>query len=288
VLIIIATGIATGCVYALVGVGFSLIYRTTGIVNFAQGVFVALGGMSAYWLLEVVGLPYPLALVVALGFSVAAGLLLWTLVVVPIWTRRSDQISVMMACLVVAGLITILLQKWLGTQPRTLPEWMPGVRFEIPGGSITAQYALMIVATLALVAGVGAFLKWSTLGRAMRACAASRETSALLGISPERIGALAMAATAGLGGLGGILIAPAQYTSTDATTYGIFGFVAAVLGGFGTLRGPLLGGVLVGVLQALVGRYSSAEYQTVTVFVLLLLLLTFRPRGLLGSEWAAH
>jgi branched-chain amino acid transport system permease protein len=97
-----------------------------------------------------------------------------------------------------------------------------------------------------------------------------------------------MAATAGLGGLGGILIAPAQYTSTDATTYGIFGFVAAVLGGFGTLRGPLIGGILVGVLQALVGRYLSAEYETVMVFVLLLVLLTVRPRGLLGSEWAAH
>jgi branched-subunit amino acid ABC-type transport system permease component len=201
--IIVATGIATGCVYALVGVGFSLIYRTTGIVNFAQGVFVALGGMSAFWLLSVVKLPYPVALLGSLAITVAAGLLLWVLVVLPIWRRRSDQISVMMASLVVAGLITILLQKWLGTQPRTLPEWLPGVRIELPGGSITGQYALMIVATLALVAGVGAFLKWSTLGRAMRACAASRETSALLGISPERIGALSMAATAGLGGLGG-------------------------------------------------------------------------------------
>src|SRR5918911_1152958 len=146
--IILATGIATGCVYALVGIGFSLIYRTTGIVNFAQGVFVALGGMTAYWLLE--------------------------------------------------------------------------VRLELPGGGITGQYALMILATLAIVAGVGAFLKWSTLGRAMRACAASRETSQLLGISPEWIGAVSMTATAALGGLGGILIAPAQYTSSDATTYGIF------------------------------------------------------------------
>jgi branched-chain amino acid transport system permease protein len=286
--IIVATGIATGCVYALVGVGFSLIYRTTGIVNFAQGVFVALGGMVAFWLLQEVQLPYPLALLLSLGVTVVAGLLLWVLVVLPIWRRQSDQISVMMACLVVAGLVTILIQKWLGTQPRTLPEWLPGVRVELPGGSITGQYAIVIVATLALVAGVGAFLQFSTLGRAMRACAASRETSALLGISPERIGALSMAATAGLGGLGGILIAPAQYTSSDATTYGIFGFVAAVLGGFGTLRGPLIGGILVGVLQALVGRYLSAEYETVMVFMLLLVLLTVRPRGLLGSEWAAH
>ena len=286
--IIIASGIATGCVYALVGVGISLIYRNTGIVNFAQGVFVALGGMAAFWLLDVVQLPYPVALLVSLALTVVAGLLLWVLVVLPIWSRRSDQISVMMACLVVAGLITILIQKWLGTQPRTLPEWLPGVRVDLPGGSITGQYLIMVGATLALVAATGAFLQFSTLGRAMRACAASRETSALLGISPEWIGALSMAATAGLGGLGGILIAPAQYTSSDATAYGIFGFVAAVLGGFGTLRGPLIGGSMVGVLQAVVGRYLSAEYETVMVFVLLLLLLTVRPKGLLGGEWAAH
>lgn len=286
--LILAVGIATGCVYALVGVGYSLIYRTTGIVNFAQGSFVALGGMSAYWLLEVVRLPYPLALLLAVVMATLSGLVLWILIVLPIWRRRSDQVSVMMATLVVAGLAGALLQKWLGTEPRSLPDWLPGVRINLPGATVTGQFALVIVATVLLVAAVGAFLQYSTLGRSMRACAASRDTSALLGISPERIGTFSMAATAAIGGLGGILIAPAQYTSTDATTYGIFGFVAAVLGGFGTLRGPVVGGIMVGLLQAFVGRYLSAQYETVMVFALLLVLLALRPQGLLGGRWSDH
>jgi branched-chain amino acid transport system permease protein len=244
--------------------------------------------MSAYWMLEVVHLPYVVSLVLAVLLSALAGLVIWVLVVLPLWRRRSEQVSVMIALLVVAGLASALLQKWLGTQPRSLPDWLPGVRLDLPGGSISGQFGVVILVTLMLIAGIGAFLRWSTLGRSMRACAASRETAALLGISPERIGALSMAATAALGGLAGILIAPAQYTSTDATTYGIFGFVAAVLGGFGTLRGPLIGGLVVGILQALVGRYAAAEYETVTVFALMLVLLTFRPQGILGGQWSEH
>jgi branched-chain amino acid transport system permease protein len=286
--IVVAIGIATGCVYALVGIGFSLIYRTTGIVNFAQGVFVALGGMSAYWMASVKQVPYALALIAAVLLSALAGLALWVLVVLPLWRRGAEQVSVLMATLVAAALATALLQKWLGSQPRTLPEWISGLRLKVPGGSITGQYALVVIATLVLVAVLAAFLRWSTLGRSMRACAASRETAALLGISAERIGALAMMLSAALGGLGGIMIAPAQYTSTDATVYGIFGFVAAVLGGFGTLSGPLIGGIAVGLVQSFIGRYGNVEYETLTVFGLLLVLMTFRPQGILGSKWSDH
>lgn len=286
--IVIAIGIATGCVYALVGIGFSLIYRTTGIVNFAQGVFVALGGMSAYWLTSVREWPYALALFAAVGLSALAGLVLWLLVILPLWRRGAEQVSVLMATLVAGALATALLQKWLGSQPRTLPEWISGLRLKLPGGSITGQYALVVIATFVLVVVLAAFLRWSTLGRSMRACAASRETASLLGISPERIGALAMMLSAALGGLAGILIAPAQYTATDATVYGIFGFVAAVLGGFGTLIGPVIGGIVVGLVQAFVGRYGNVEYEALTVFALLLVLMTFRPQGILGSQWSDH
>jgi branched-chain amino acid transport system permease protein len=286
--IVIAIGIATGCVYALVGMGFSLIYRTTGIVNFAQGVFVALGGMSAYWLTSVKQWPYALALVTAVSLAALAGLALWVLVVLPLWRRHAEQVSVLMATLVAGALATALLQKWLGSQPRSLPDWIPGFRVKLPGGSITGQYALVVIATIVLIVVLAAFLRFSTLGRSMRACAANRETATLLGISPERIGALAMVLSAALGGLAGVLIAPAQYTATDATVYGIFGFVAAVLGGFGTLTGPLIGGIVVGLVQAFIGRYGNVEYETLTVFALLLVLMTFRPQGILGSGWSDH
>jgi len=141
-------------------------------------------------------------------------------------------------------------------------------------------------ATILLILLCGATLRYTMLGRAMRACAASRETSELLGIVPERIGAIAFTATAALGGLGGALITPAQFTSSDAgLAYGVFGFVAAVLGGFGSLVGALIGGLLLGVIDAAVGRYISSNYQTVISFGILLALLAFRPQGIVGERW---
>ena len=110
--------------------------------------------------------------------------------------------------------------------------------------------------------------------------------SQLLGISPERIGAISFATTAALGGLGGALITPAQFTSSEVgLAYGVFGFVAAVLGGFGSLAGALAGGVLLGLTNAIVGRYVSSNYQTVIAFAVLLLLLAVRPQGIIGRHW---
>ena len=123
----------------------------------------------------------------------------------------------------------------------------------------------------------------------MRACAASRETSELLGINPEFVGAIAVVGTALLGGIGGVVNAPAQFTSFQAAlVYGIYGFVSAVLGGFGSLWGALAGGILVGLLQAYVGRYVSTTYETFIAFGVLLVFLAVRPQGILGSAWESH
>lgn len=284
--VILAIGIATGCVYALVAVGYSLIYRTTGIVNFAQGTFVMIGGMGAYWLLNLVHVAYPLAIVGGVVIASLVGLVLWVVVVLPLWRRRTAPFVVILATLVFGALGGNVVLLWLGTQPQTLPQWVPGFRLQLPGGGIAGQYVVVIICTVLVMLGIGAFLQWSTLGRSMRACAANRETSMLLGISPERIGAIAMAATAALGGLGGVLITPAQFTSPDAAlVYGVFGFVAAVLGGFGSLRGALIGGILVGLIQAFTGRYISATYETIIAFAVLLVLLGLRPQGIVGARW---
>jgi len=282
----LAIGIATGCVYALVAVGYSLIYRTTGVVNFAQGGDVMIGGFATWWFFAVAGLPYPLAIAGGVAVATLIGLLLWTLVVLPLWRRRSPPYVVLLATIVfgaIVGNATLLL---LGTLPQTLPPWVPGLAFTFEGNRIDGQYGLIIAASLLSLMVFGAVLRFSSLGRAMRACAASRDTSQLLGISPERIGALCFAATAALGGFGGAMITPAQFTSSEVgLTFGVFGFVAAVLGGFGSLLGALVGGLLLGVVNALVGRYVSSNYQTVIAFGILLLLLAVRPQGIIGKQW---
>jgi branched-chain amino acid transport system permease protein len=282
----LAIGIATGCVYALVAVGYSLIYRTTGVVNFAQGGYVMIGGFATWWFFSVAALPYPLAIASGVAAATLIGLLLWTVVVLPLWRRRSPPYVVLLATIVfgaIVGNATLLL---LGTLPQTLPPWVPGLAFEFEGNRIDGQYGLIIAASLLSLIAFGAVLRFSSLGRAMRACAASRDTSQLLGISPERIGALSFAATAALGGFGGAMITPAQFTSSEVgLAFGVFGFVAAVLGGFGSLLGALVGGLLLGVVNALVGRYVSSNYQTVIAFGILLLLLAVRPQGIVGRHW---
>jgi branched-chain amino acid transport system permease protein len=282
----LAIGVATGCVYALVAVGYSLIYRTTGVVNFAQGGYVMIGGFATWWFFSIAALPYPLAIASGVAVATLIGLLLWTVVVLPLWRRRSPPYVVLLATIVfgaIVGNATLLL---LGTLPQTLPPWIPGLAFEFEGNRIDGQYGLIIAASLLSLIAFGAVLRFSSLGRAMRACAASRDTSQLLGISPERIGALSFAATAALGGFGGAMITPAQFTSSEVgLAFGVFGFVAAVLGGFGSLLGALVGGLLLGVVNALVGRYVSSNYQTVIAFGILLLLLAVRPQGIVGRHW---
>jgi branched-chain amino acid transport system permease protein len=208
------------------------------------------------------------------------------MVVLPLWRRRSPPYVVLLATIVfgaIVGNATLLL---LGTLPQTLPPWVPGLAFEFEGNRIDGQYGLIIAASLLSLIAFGAVLRFSSLGRAMRACAASRDTSQLLGISPERIGALSFAATAALGGFGGAMITPAQFTSSEVgLAFGVFGFVAAVLGGFGSLLGALIGGLLLGVVNALVGRYVSSNYQTVIAFGILILLLAVRPQGIVGRHW---
>jgi branched-subunit amino acid ABC-type transport system permease component len=283
---ILVIGIAVGCVFSLIAVGFSIEYRTIGVVNFAQGSYVVFGALCCWWLLEKAGLPYPLAIAGSALITAGIGFLLWNVVVLPLWRRKCPPYVVLLCSIVFSGIMGDISLFLFGSSPETVPSWVPGLTLHIAGSDIDGQYAVVIVGTLILIAAFGSMLRFTTFGRSMRAVAASRETSELLGISAERIGAIAMTITAFIGGLGGTMIAPAQYASVDqGLTFGVFGIIAAVMGGFGSLNGALLGGLVIGVTQALVGRYVAANLVTVFAFGMLLVLLTFRPYGLLSFKW---
>jgi branched-chain amino acid transport system permease protein len=285
-ILVLAIGLATGCVYVLVAIGYSVIYRTTAVVNFAQGSYVTIGGLGAYWFYSLAHWPYPLAIAGGVAVASLIGLLLWVAVVLPLWRRRAPSYIVLLETIIFGVILSTATLIALGPMPQTLPPWIPGFALTLGDSRIDGQYVVVAIATLLLLVLCGGVLRFTRLGREMRACAASRETSELVGIAPERIGAIAFTATAALGGLGGALITPAQFTSSDAgLAYGVFGFVAAVLGGFGSLAGALVGGLLLGVVDAAVGRYISSNYQTVISFAILLALLALRPQGILGHRW---
>ena len=276
-------GLATGAVYALVAMGYSIVYRTSGVVNFTAGTYVVLGGLGTYWLRSHGHLPYPAAILGGIVLAGAFAAVFWVLVVIPLWRRGSPAYVVLLATVVAAALCAPLIELLITPQAQTLPPWVSGFTLDVGTSKISGQYVFVMAVALALLAGVTAFLRYSILGRQMRACAASRDTSRLLGIHPELIGGLAMVLTALIGGLAGAMITPAQTTQTGmGLTYGIYAFVAAVVGGLDSVPGAFIGGLLLGVGQAFVDRYYTANYDDVIVFGMLVVILVLRPNGLFG------
>lgn len=282
-ILVIATGLAAGCVYAIVAIGYSLVYATTGIVNFSQGAYVAVGGLMTYWFKQVLGLSYPAAISCGVLSAVLSGLVLWVLVIAPMWRRQAPHFAVLLATIAYGGALSGALEAAFGTDPQLVPVWARGFTIRLGGAFIDGQYVIIAAATAVICLTVAAILRFTVAGISMRACAANRATATLFGISPGRVGLLAIASTAGLGGLAGAMVAPVAFASySDGPTYGLLGITAAVLGGFGSLGGSVVGGLVLGLVYAVVGRYGSASYEDVIAFALLFLMLVARPRGLLN------
>lgn len=283
----LAVGLATGFVYALVAMGYTLVFRTTGIVNFTSGSWVVLGGLGTYWILHHWHAPYGLAVVGALVLVAGVAAVFWVAIVVPLWRRGSPDYIVLLATVIASAALGPLMDLLITPDAVTLPPWIHGFALHAQGSTISGQYVFVAVVALLVLTLVAAVLRLTIVGKRLRACAADRETARLLGVHPEWIGGLAMVATAVIGGLAGAMIAPAQTTQSGlALTYGIYAFVAAVVGGLDSITGAFLGGLLLGVAQAFTDRYYTPNFDNIIVFGLLVLVLVVRPTGLLGK--AAH
>jgi branched-chain amino acid transport system permease protein len=284
VLALVISGIVIGCIYALIAAGYIIVYRTTGILNFAQGSFVMLAGMATSWLIRVEHWSYPLAALGGFVLTVAVGALMWMLLMAPLLVRRIGLGIAVIATLVISYAITNVVLLWQGPDPQSLPAIEPSFTFTLAGTRVSSGKIYVIVGMTLILLALALFLQYTRLGRATRACAADHETAQLLGISPIRVGGYAMSIAAGVGALGGLLIAPTQFTAASgATSLALYGFVAAVLGGFGRLAGGVVGGIAIGVLQQLVSRYISTAYSDAITFGILILVLVLRPEGLLGE-----
>jgi branched-chain amino acid transport system permease protein len=280
-------GISLGCVYALVAVGFSLIYRTTGVMSFAQGAFVMIGGMVGGWLVEEHGLSTPLAIVAGTGAGVLAGLVLAAAVVLPLWRRGASEFVVVLGTLVFLVICENLALNGLGSQPRAIEPFTPGLELSVAGQTIESQVLWVVLATVVISGALYVVLARTRFGTAMRACANDRHTSRLLGISPTLVALGAFGLTAGIGAFAGLLISPIQLAAYSAAqAYNVSGFLAAVVGGLGDVRGAVAGGLLVGLIEAYVGVYVSGIYVNLILLGLLLAVLLLRPRGLLPGRQA--
>jgi branched-chain amino acid transport system permease protein len=281
---ILVSGLGVGFIYGLVGIGFCVIYNASGIVNFAQGAFVMLGGLATHVLLARAGLPLVVAAVFATALVAALGVAIERIVVRPLWNRNATMFVMILATLAAQIVIERATLLAVGDQPKTLPNFtdLPPVRV----GGIAISYQLLWIAggSLALVAALAAFFARTRTGKAMRACAINREAAALHGIPVSRMLAYSFALSAGLGAIAGILITPTQYTAFNlGVPFAISGFIAAILGGFGNALGAFAGGIMLGVAQAAAIVFFGAGLKNVAALSILLLFLLVRPAGLFGK-----
>jgi branched-chain amino acid transport system permease protein len=281
---ILVNGFSVGCIYGLIGIGFCVIYNASGIVNFAQGAFVMLGGMITYVLLTT----FHLHLVVAGAFATVAvaviGIIIERVVVRPLWDRNATMFVMILATLAVQIVIERATLILVGDQPKSIPVFTDLPPIRVAGVSIGYQTLWIVGTSLVLIALLALFFQKTLVGRAMRACSINREAAALQGIQVSRMLALSFALSAALGAIAGILLTPTQFTAFNVgTPFAISGFIAAIVGGFGRPFGAFLGGIALGLAQALAVFGLGSGLKNVAALAVLLAFLFFRPSGILGS-----
>ncbi len=276
------SGVTKGSIYAVVAIGFNLIYSATGVLNLAQGEFVMLGGMVAVTLSHYFSLPVAVAGAVLLVALV--GCLLEIL-----FFRKLRRHSVLHLIIITIGLSIVIQEAALhiwDEKVRSLPYFtgneVSSLRFF--GAAISPQ-VLWVLGTVAVtVLALHGFLHHTLQGRAMRACSSNSDAAMLSGINLRNMRTLAFGLSAGLGALAGCVISPITMTHYEmGTPLAIKGFAAAILGGLGNPMAAVLGGLLVGILEALSVSRLPAAYNDVAAFAVLLGVLFVRPRGLFGS-----
>lgn len=277
-------GLSVGCIYGLIGIGFCVIYNASGIVNFAQGAFVMLGGMVTFVLLSTLGLPLVAAGALAVIAVAGLGVVIERLVVRPLWDRNATMFVMILATLAAQIMIERATQILVGDQPKSIPMFTDLPPIRVAGISISYQTIWIIAVSLLLIGLLVLFFQKTLVGRAMRACSINREAAALQGIPVSRMLALSFALSAALGAIGGILLTPTQFTAYNVgTPFAISGFIAAIVGGFGRPFGAFLGGIALGLAQALAVFALGSGLKNVAALSVLLVFLFFRPFGILGA-----
>jgi|UniRef100_A0A7C5AM99 branched-chain amino acid transport system permease protein len=276
-------GLTNGAIYALVALGFGVVHNTMGIVNFTQVDFVSLGGMLLFSALFAGGLPMPAALVVAVLGVTATGLGVERWGIRP--ARTSSHLVLIFLTIGLSVILRGVMKLIWGKNRMAVPPLSGEEPVQLLGATILPQTLWILLLTSLAIGALVVFFRKTPLGLAMRAVAANETAAWVVGLNVGRVKAASFALAGALGGLGGALVTPITTLAYDVgVLLGLKGFAAAILGGFGSFPGAILGGLILGLLESLSAGYLSSAYKDVVAFVVLLLVLFLRPRGLLGRN----
>ena len=278
---LLANGVALGCVYGLVALGFVLIYKASEVVNFAQGDVLMVGTFLALTLLTQVQLNYWVGLGLAALAMAAFGLLLDAAVV-----RRiigQPQFSTVMLTIGIGIVLRSAAAMIWGPETQTLPTPFGTSVVRIGGVAISAVYISIMLGTLVLCGALYAFFRYTGLGLAMQAASQNQLAAYCMGIPVKWVLSLVWALSAAVSTISGILLAPISLIDVNMGSIGLKAFAAAVLGGFGSIPGAVLGGIVIGVIELFSGVYLQEGLKDISPHLVLLIVLVIRPQGLFGA-----
>jgi branched-chain amino acid transport system permease protein len=274
------SGLTVGAIYALVALGFTLIYNASDIINFAQGEFVMLGGMTTVFL-ALAGVPLPLAALIAIAVTTGVGLALHRLAIEP--ARGASPVALIMITIGASVFLRGVAQIVFDKRFHSLPPLFGNDPIKFGGAAILPQSLVVLTGAAIIVILLWLFIERTLLGKAVIATAANRLAARLIGVNTRRIIEFSFAVSAAIGAVAGILITPIALTSYDAgTLLALKGFAAAMLGGIGSPLGAVVGGLIIGMIEALCAGYISSSYKDAAAFLIILIVLVAMPQGLFG------
>jgi len=276
------SGVTVGAIYGLVGLGFSIIYNSSQVINFAQGEFVMIGGMATVSLIGA-GIPMPLAMLGAITISVVIGVIIEKFCIEP-----SRNASVVTLIIITIGASIFLRGAAEVVWDRNFHSLAPisgDTPINIGGAMLLPQSAWIVVSLVAVVIALWYFFNRTLMGKAMLATSYNRLAAQLVGIQVRNILLLSFVLSSALGAFAGILIAPIAMTySTVGIMLGLKGFSAAIVGGLGNPMGAIIGGLIVGIAEAMTAGYISSAYKDAVAFIIILGVLFFMPNGMFGRQ----
>jgi branched-chain amino acid transport system permease protein len=281
ILQLVLNGLAVGCIYGLVALGFVLIYKTTELVNFAQGDLLMLGAFTCYMFVVWYGVGYWLAFALAIVAVALFGAALDATVL-----RRvigQPQFAVVMLTIGLGATFRSFASITWGSEIYTLPTPFSARQTMIGKVSVSHEYVAIIVGTVLLCAVLYAFFRYTKVGVAMQATSQNQLAAYYMGIPVKRMFSLIWAISAGVAAVAGVLLAPVSLIDVNLGFIGLKAFAAAVLGGFGSILGALIGGLTIGLIEMFAGTYLPQGFKDVAAYVVLLVVLAVRPQGMFGT-----
>ena len=280
---LLISGIAQGCIYGLIALGFVLIYKATETVSFAQGELMMMGAFCGLALMTLLGFPFWLAVPCAVAAMALFGLLAERLVIRPVLGQPAFSIVMLTIGLgyVARGAITMLPN--IGTETHTLPVPYKDAVFKLGELLINVEQLVVIIATAVLCLALFALFRYSKLGIAMQAASQNQLAAYYMGIPVQRLNGLVWGLAAAVAAVAGLLLAPITFVHANMGFIGLKAFPAAVVGGFGSLPGAIVGGLVIGIVESLSGFYLPEGFKDVMAYVVVLAMLMFKPNGLFGE-----